>query len=112
MDGQTISVVVVGLMALGMVVLPIGMGLFYLFDSEGSWRYAQRRLRSVGIVAAYRTPRWERQRIIGGIFALTVGFVFAYVLVVNFAPLFTDAAALATATSMDGVFVTLTPLGR
>ena len=112
MDGKTISVVVVGLMVLGMVVFPIGIGLFYLFDPEGTWRYAERRLRRIGIVAAYRTPRWERQRVIGGIFALTLGIVFAYVLFVNFAPVLIGTAPAIPTATIDGIFVTLTPLGR
>lgn len=112
MDTQTLTLLVLGLMTLFMVVFPIGMGLFYLFDPEGSWRYAQRRLRNVGIVGAYRTPRWERQRVLSGIFALTIGIVFLFVLASNFAPVLVDPAIVVTVTPIDGVFVTPTPLGR
>jgi hypothetical protein len=112
MDTQTPTLLMLGLMTLFMVVFPIGMGLFYLFDPEGAWRYAERRLRHVGIVAAYRTPRWERQRVLSGIFALTVGIVFVFVLVINFAPLFIEPATVVTTAPLDGVFVTPTPLGR
>jgi hypothetical protein len=93
MDVQVFITALLGLMTLLMVVLPIGMGLFYLFDSDGAWRYAERRLRRIGI------------------FALTVGIIFAHVLVVNFAPLLLEPAAAATLPT-DGVFVTPTPLGR
>jgi hypothetical protein len=110
MDVQVFITALLGLMTLLMVVLPIGMGLFYLFDSDGAWRYAERRLRRIGIIA-YRTPAWERQRVLSGIFALTVGIIFAHVLVVNFAPLLLEPAAAATLPT-DGVFVTPTPLGR
>lgn len=110
MDVQVFTTALMGLMMLMMVVFPIGMGLFYLFDSDGAWRFAERRLRRIGIIA-HRTPAWERQRILTGIFALTVGIIFAYVLVVNFAPVLLEPAAAAT-TPTDGMFVTPTPLGR